>query len=97
MLKLAHRLFWDVDPTTLDRERHADFIMERMLEYGTWEGIQWLRITYGDERIRDYLLRRGHRVLSNKTLNFWKIMLDLGGEECLQTSSLRSSRVFWNY
>lgn len=90
-------LFWDVNFSTIDLERHAFYVIERFLEYGTWEGIRWLRDRYGDERIKKYLLGRGYRVLSKKTLNFWKYILHLEEEQCLQPSSLSDSRKFWNY
>ncbi|MEW5799308.1 MAG: hypothetical protein AB1728_09900 [Bacteroidota bacterium] len=93
-----HRsLFWDVDPEKIDLERNANYVIERFLEYGTLEGVRWLRKLYGDERIKHYILQRGYKTLSNKTLNFWKLLLNLEREECLQPSSLKSSRKYWNY
>ncbi|MEW6061122.1 MAG: hypothetical protein AB1600_04180 [Bacteroidota bacterium] len=95
---MNHRsLFWDVQMDTIDIVKHADYIIERFLEYGTLEGIRWLRAVYGDERIKYYILHRGYKTLSNKTLNFWKLLLNLEREECLQPSSLNSSRKYWNY
>lgn len=90
-------LFWDVNVENIDREKHAGHIIERFLEYGTLEGVQWLRKFYGDERIKEYILKRGFRVLSNKTLNFWKLILNLEGEECLKPFSLSRSKKYWNY
>lgn len=90
-------LFWDVKFENIHMDTHARFIIERLLEYGTWEGILFLRGIYGDERIRDYILKRGYKVLSKKTLNFWKYLLHLEHEECLQPSSLNNSRPLWNY
>lgn len=90
-------LFWETNPGEIDLEQHEPYIIERFLEYGTWEGIRWLRKTYNDERIRTYVLKRGYRTLSKKTLSFWKFLLHLEKEECLQQSSLQSSRRFWNY
>ncbi len=29
-------LFWDVDKVTLDMEKHAAYIIKRVLEYGQW-------------------------------------------------------------
>jgi hypothetical protein len=36
LIEAAPRLFWDVDPTALDPERHEDFIIGRVLSEGDW-------------------------------------------------------------
>lgn len=90
-------LFWDVDPESIDMERKADFVIERALEYGTWDQVKLAREHYGDERIRQYILKRGFKVLSNKTFNFWLTVFDLHPEEWPQLSSRSVSRKFWNY
>lgn len=97
MLLKYRSLFWDVNIDTIDIENHADYVIERFLEYGTMESIRWLRATYGDERIKHYILHRGYKTLSNKTLNFWKLLLKLENEECLQPSLLNNNRRYWNY
>lgn len=33
-------LFWDIDPETLDMERHSKYIVARVLEFGTFD--DWL-------------------------------------------------------
>jgi hypothetical protein len=92
-----HSLFWDCQPEDLDTETNAPFIMERILEYGTLQGVRWVLDTYGPERVKAFLRHRGVRTLSRKTLSFWTMLLGLEDEECFQKSSLTRSRVFWNY
>lgn len=92
------RLFWETDAESVNLlEENADYVIERVLEYGDWEAVQFVRQSLGDEKIRRYIIRRGHKVLSKKTLSFWKFMLNLESEECLKPSFLRSSRQLWNY
>lgn len=74
-------LFWDVDPETIDLERNANFVIERFLEYGTLEGIRWLRAKYGDVRIRDFVFTKRFRIRSKKTLNYWRIIFNISLEE----------------
>lgn len=31
----SRKLFWDIDPSTLDLERHRKYVVARVLEYGT--------------------------------------------------------------
>jgi hypothetical protein len=52
--------------------------------------------TYGPQRIRTFVLHRGRQTLSRKTIAFWRAVLRLEDEPCLQPSSLRHSRPFWN-
>lgn len=89
-----HSLFWDVDPSTIDLLRHEDFVIERFLEYGNWENITWLRLTYGDERIVRFLKTKAYRIRSKKTLNFWQRMLGITPEECRTTRLPISSKPF---
>ncbi len=39
-LKFDRALFWDIDPETLDLEKHSRFIIERVLKKGSLE--DWL-------------------------------------------------------
>ena len=44
-------VIWDVDLSTLDEERNADFIIRRVLEAGRPEQLAWLFRRYGEARI----------------------------------------------
>jgi hypothetical protein len=92
-----HRLFWDCRPESVEREGHAPFVLERILEYGSLADVRWALRTYGTERVKDFLRERGVRTLSRKTLSFWTLVLDLEGEACFERSSLSRSRPFWNF
>ncbi len=37
---LSRRLFWDVDPETIDERAHCRYVIQRVLERGTLEDIQ---------------------------------------------------------
>ncbi len=92
-----HDLFWDCRPETLDLDRHAPFILERLLEYGSLASARWALDTYGTEELKTFLRERGVRTLSRKTLSFWTLLLGLEGEPCFDRSSLERSRPYWNY
>ena len=66
-------LFWDVDPATLDAERHATYIIERILDYGTDEEVRWMYGAYPRELIRNVV--DSSRVLRPETLPLWKQLL----------------------
>jgi hypothetical protein len=71
------RLFWDVDPTTVDLEKHADYVMERVMSRGTLTAMRWLRAHYARERLADFLSRKGHR-LSPRDRAYWSLVAGIG-------------------
>ncbi len=67
------RLFWDVDPETIDPEIHRDYVLERVMTRGGRLAMSWLRQTYSRETLRDFILRRGTR-LPPRELAYWALI-----------------------
>lgn len=67
-----HWLFWDVELSDLDVEKHADYILERVLERGRIEDVGWAMNAYGLERIRAFFRERARPEISPRTLAFWR-------------------------
>jgi hypothetical protein len=67
--------FQEYDPLTLDLQRHANLVIQRALEHGTWDEVRWLLSTYGAPRIRAFLREHGERLLSPVTFNYWRKLL----------------------
>lgn len=62
VIPFRQTLFWDVDPTMIDPEKHAKYIIERILEFGNDEEVRWMWSYYTSECIRDVVEnRRGLR------------------------------------
>lgn len=59
----------------LDLERHAELVIGRALEFGTRAELRWLFATYGAERVREFVRRRGFRKLSRRAFTFWTTVL----------------------
>jgi hypothetical protein len=83
-----HPLFWDCRTDTIDTESQAQFVLERVLEYGSLAAVRWALATFGAERIKEFLRHRGVRTLSRKTLSFWTLLLGIEEEPCFERSSL---------
>lgn len=66
-------LFWDVDPKTMDSEKHAVYIIERILDFGNDEEVKWMWKYYDHALIRE--IANTSRVLHPQTKIFWKLML----------------------
>lgn len=69
--------FQEYDFDALDVSRNADLIIQRTLEYGTWDEVRWLFDTYGGKRIRTFVRERGERWLSKATFNYWRKLLGI--------------------
>jgi hypothetical protein len=54
---LDKRIFWDVHFEKLDYDTRASFVIERVFERGDVEDIRQCRRYYGDEKVREVLLR----------------------------------------
>lgn len=71
------RLFQEYEFESMDVNLHANTIIERTLELGTWEELHWLFHHYGIKRIVEYIQRYGHRRLSKMTFNYWCKLLEI--------------------
>ena len=66
-------LFWDVDPKTIDPEKNAVYVIERILDFGNEEEIRWMWYRYDHNLLREVL--RNSCTLSPKSRSFWELML----------------------
>jgi hypothetical protein len=82
-------LFWDVDMTSLDLQKHKAFVIERVLNMGDQHAVVWLRSVVSEEEIMEVV--KTSRRLTRKTALCWKNILGLCEEEmrCFGTSSIQ--------
>lgn len=88
------RFFWDVQLSTLSVDRHQDFILARLLEFGDRRAIQWLLRTYARRLLIRFLRGRGGAVLPKRVWQFWALQLGLGAR-ARRPRSWRSSGRHW--
>lgn len=69
--------FQEYDTSQLDFTRDANLIIQRTLEFGTWEEIHWLFRTYHAQRIRLFLREYGERWLKPVTFHYWRKLLSI--------------------
>jgi hypothetical protein len=69
--------FQEYDITRLDMIRDANLIIQRTLEFGTWDEIRWLFKTYRSKRIRLFLREHGERMLKPVTFNYWRKLMGI--------------------
>ncbi len=67
--------FQEYDLEQLDLTRDANLVIQRVLEFGTWDEIRWLFQQYGAKRIRLFVCKHGERWLKPVSFNYWRKLL----------------------
>ena len=92
---LRKSLFWDVDYDGIDYEKHARFVIGRVLTRGDLSDLQQLFRYYGRETIKGEVLQI--RYLDKLTLNFCHILFNTPKEKFRCCNTDPSIRQLWNY
>jgi hypothetical protein len=79
-----HQFFWEVDSKKVHLDKHADYIIARLLEHGDLAAIRWLLTTYTERQIAGVV--KQSRQLSRKTANFWRLRLGIPESDVLALS-----------
>lgn len=73
-MKLRQSLFWDVDPETIDLEKNARYVIERILEFGRKDEISWMFKRYPREKIAE-VLHLPRVQVGPKSRSLWELIL----------------------
>lgn len=85
-------LFWDRDVNTIDPAKHCQFIIERVLQYGDVEDVRWAKGYYGDEALREVVVK--NHILDHKSQNFWCVYFNIDPALCFQNQSIKKQGAF---
>ena len=92
---LRQSIFWDVDFKEIDYDKHARFIIERVLSRGNLKDWLELKSFYGLEKIKAAAVRI--RSLDKLTLNFCHMFFNIKKEEFRCYNTIQSTRQVWDY
>ena len=92
---LNKALFWDIDYQEIDFEKHARFVIERVLTRGNLQDWKELKRYYGLNKIKDEALNI--RYLDKVTLNFCHTLFNIQKKEFRCYNTEPSIRQLWNY
>lgn len=67
-------LFWDVDPKTIDPEKHARYVIERILDFGEPEEVRWLFGRYAQNEIKR-VMNLPRSQVDPKSKSLWSLLL----------------------
>lgn len=72
-MKFRQALFWDVDPKKIDVEKNAQYVIERIFDFGNDKEVRWLWNFYDRNLLREVLKKS--RCLRPETRALWTLML----------------------
>lgn len=72
-MKLRQSLFWDVNPDKIDLEKNAQYVIERVLDFGQDKEVSWLWQTYDKPRLKRVVEKS--RSLRPRSKILWTLML----------------------
>lgn len=61
----------------MDVQTHQGVIIERVLERGSWEQVNWLFTIYGEAAVSNWVRNHGFRLLSKQSFALWRLVLDI--------------------
>ncbi|MFI5195920.1 MAG: DUF6922 domain-containing protein [Chitinophagales bacterium] len=93
--ELNQRIFWDVNFDTLDYDKRAGFIIERVFQRGDVPDIRACRRYYGDEKIRSVLTHAKWLPLTTIYLACALFSNELTDYRCYNTAQLNPGH--WTY
>jgi len=85
------QLFWDIE--SVDAQKDAKFIIERVLVYGDEADFKWAENFYGSDKIKKII--RQSKNLDKKSFNFWRIFFNINKEQCILNQSPGQRSLFW--
>ncbi len=93
--QFSTNLFWDTDETTLDLEKNARFIIERVLSRGRLSDWFTLLKLYGQDRIKKEAMKI--RYLDKVTLNFCSTLFNVPKSKFRCYKQPQSIQQLWQY
>ncbi|QQS29540.1 MAG: hypothetical protein IPM47_00905 [Sphingobacteriales bacterium] len=95
LLPLSDSLFWDVDKNSIDPEKHAAFIVERVMHLGTLDDFFAIKAYYGKPKLKK--ITKQLRYLDVRVLNFCSVYFrtPLNQFRCYTEKQLNQSH--WSY
>ena len=91
------KYFWDIDFDKINLETRKTYVLKRLLEYGDENAVDWMWKNFKKRDIKDAL--SNFRGYSQKSANFWALILDIPRKDvlCLKKLSSKEPKIFWPY
>lgn len=73
-MKFRQTLFWDVNPKNIDTKKNAQYIIERILDFGNDREVKWMWDFYDKKFIKKIVGKS--RCLRPRTQALWTLILN---------------------
>ncbi|MEK7500670.1 MAG: hypothetical protein AAB642_00915 [Patescibacteria group bacterium] len=73
-MKFRQTLFWDTNPKKIDTKKNAQYIIERILDFGNDKEVRWLYNFYRRSLLKKIIAKS--RSLMPETKNLWMLLLE---------------------
>ncbi len=93
-IPIRKELFWDVNITNLDPDKHKHLIIERVLSYGNIEELKFILTHYKTSTIKEEIKKIGY--LDPKTYNFVITYFNLSKDQLRCYTKRQSVKQHWN-
>jgi hypothetical protein len=93
-LKFSSYLFWDIDTVELDLEKHAPYIVERVLDNGQMNDWLFIRQYYGLERLKEIAM--GIRYMLPQALSFISTVTHTPEDQFRCYEQIHSKNLHWS-
>ena len=72
-MKFRQSLFWDIDPQTININKNAEYVIERILDFGNDEEVRWVWKNYDKSIIKKVL--KNSRSLREESKKLWSLII----------------------
>ena len=93
--RFSEHLFWDIDEQELDMDKHAAFIVERVLDYGFMNDWLLIKEYYSLDQIAE--IAKNVRNLMPKSLSFISSITDTQITDYRCYKQTQSNPLLWNF
>jgi hypothetical protein len=93
--ELSTRAFWDVNMNTIDYEKHAVFVVEKVIERGKNQDFKNILSYYGFDRVKELALQATW--LSDISINFCCTLFKVKPTDFKCYEKKQSNRLHWNF
>ncbi len=73
-MKFRQTLFWDVNPKNIDTKKNAQYIIERILDFGNDKEVKWMWNFYDKKLLKKVVAKS--RCLMPETKTLWLLMME---------------------
>lgn len=81
---------WSIDVRTIDLKKDKHYIIEQVLNYGTWEQLKWLLKTYSVREIKQVFRHPSRGVWHDDVFNYWETLYHINVSKTARKRALFS-------